>query len=492
MMGIFVLLLACANYINIGVVTASRRLREIGIRKVVGGSRAKLVVQFLGEHTLTCLAALLLGAVFTDIVIFPFFNGLFPAELELDFFNNPRLWVFYTITLVVTVLGSGAYPALYVSRFKPVEIMSKTPKVGGSSKTLNVLLAFQFILTFLLIGTSFIFVQNAEYQMNLDWGYEPDRVINVYLKGAGRYDVYRNAIAQHPDIVSLGGARHNIGSTWSSTSVDHQGEEYAVAALAVRVEYLETMRVRLKQGRLFDRESSGDQKEIIVNEKFVRTMGWAQPLARKVVVNKEEFTVIGVVADFYNQPFREPVKPVLFRLCSPRECRYLSIRVRPGKEEQTAGYLENSWKRLFPLEVYEGFYQDQIWDWQYRENEGVYRLSGFLSLMALVISCMGLFGLISVSVARRLKKISIRKVLGASMMNIVELVNKTIFKILVIVPLIAIPLCYVLMDWYLEFCYHGSQTPLTAGPFLYAALMTLSSQILKAARMNIVDTLREE
>ena len=496
--GIIILLLACFNFINIGIVTGTRRLTEIGIRKVLGSSRSKLIAQFIGEHILICLLAIVLGGIFARTVILPFFTNMFTAPLKMDFFQSFDIWIFYGLTFLITVLGSGGYPALYVSRFRPVDILKKSHKVGGGSKISNIFLAFQFILAFIMIGTSFIFIQNAIYQKNLDWGYNQEQVLNVVLKDKNQFEVYKNKIAQNPDIIGISGTEHHIGRSWTLETVEYHEQEYAMTSFAVGPDYLKTMQVRFKEGRNFKREFATDSRAIIVNESFVSSMGWKDPVGQNIKINNNNFTLIGVVEDFYNQPFTEPVKPVLFRLSDKENFRYLCIRVQANKVIQTAAFLEKSWKQLFPDKLYEGFYQDEIWAGFFRVNTGVCKLSCFVSLIALLISCMGLFGLISLNIVRRLKEISIRKVFGASMQNIVKLLSKNLAKILIISSLIAVPLCYFFTVNMMD-SYFSTRSPITATPFLLAlailimtSVLTVLSHIIKAAYANIADTLREE
>jgi ABC-type antimicrobial peptide transport system permease subunit len=216
------------------------------------------------------------------------------------------------------------------------------------------------------------------------------------------------------------------------------------------------------------------------------------------MIGNIEYTVIGVIEDFYNQPFTEPVKPALFRLGNHGDYRYLSARVQTGKVVQSAKFLENSWRQLFPNQLYEGFYQDEIWVEFFSINEGISKLGSFCGLIALLISCVGLFGLLSISIVKRTKEISIRKVLGASVSSIMQLLSGNILKIMIFSSIIAAPLCYFFSVSLLD-SYFTTRTPITAAPFLIAAfilistsILTVLSQILKAARMNIVDRLREE
>ena len=496
--GVVVLMLACFNFINIGIVTATRRLREIGIRKVLGSNRLRLIAQFLGEHILICLTAIVLGIIFVRIYIIPFYTGMFGSLLKLDFLHSLKIWIFYGFTFIIIVTGSGGYPALYVSRFEPANILNKTQKVGGGSRMTKIFLAFQFVLTFFMIGMSLIFIQNGKFQENIDWGYNQEHVIAVFLKEKNQYEVYKNALLQNPNIISISGAQHHIGRSWDIETVEHHGEEYAIPAFAVGIDYLKTMQFQFKKGRNFDRGLSTDDRAIIINEKFVRMMEWENPLGQSVMMGHGEYTVIGVIEDFYNQPFTEPLKPVLFRICDPGDYRFLSVRLSAGKVVQSAAFLENTWRRLFPGQLYEGFYQDKIWEEYFRINEGISKLTIFCGLIALLISCMGLFGLISISIVKRIKEISIRKVLGASLSNIMKLVSGNILKIMIISSIIAVPLCYFFAILLLDSSY-SNRTPITVAPFLVAAsiligtsLLTVFSKIIGAARTNIVDNLKEE
>jgi putative ABC transport system permease protein len=496
--GIMILMLACFNFINIGIVTSTRRLKEIGIRKVLGSNRLKLITQFLGEHILICLLAIAAGVIFVRSYIIPFYTGLFPSLLKLDFLQDFKIWIFYGITFLITLFGSGGYPALYVSRFKPVNILNKTQKVGGSMKMTKIFLAFQFVLTFLMIGMALIFIQNAKFQENIDWGYNQENVINVSLKEKTQYEVYKNTIAQNPDIINISGSKHLIGRSWDSDTVEYHGEEYAIPAFVVGYDYLDTLQVQFKKGRNFDRGFATDDRAIIINEKFAQTLGWENSLNQRVVIANCEYSVIGVIADFYNQPFTEPVKPALFRLGDPGDYRYLSARVQSGKVIQSAKFLENTWKQLFPNKLYEAFYQNEIWVEFFSVNEGIYKLTIFCGLIALLISCVGLFGLLSISIVKRTKEISIRKVLGASISNIIQLLSGNILKIMVISSIIGAPLCYFFTVSLLD-SYFSIRTPMTLTPFLIASfilistsILTVLSQILNTARMNIVDRLRAE
>ena len=498
MFGIFLLLLACFNYVNIGIVTATRRLREVGIRKVLGSTKIKLVVQFLGENFLLCLLAGVIGAFLAKLYLLPSFNSIFDAPFKMDFSDNYRLWLFFSVTLFLTSAGSGGYPALYVSRFMPVNILRRTQKVGGGSKFVKVLLTFQFVLTFILIGSALIFVKNAKYQKSIDWGYNQDQVIGVMLDGKKQFEIYRNAISQNPNIVSIAGSKDHIGRSSDIDVVEFEGKKYEICRFLVGYDYVKTMQFRLKEGRLFDRSLATDlDGSIVINEKFVRNMSWVKAVGQSVVIDGTTYNVIGVVENFHYEPFIDPIEPTLFRLCAKDEFDFISIRVNAGTVNETSEFLRETWNTLIPDEQYKGFFQDQIWDWYFRETNSIYTLTIFVACVALGISCMGLFGLISISVVKRMKEISIRKVLGASITSIARLLTKDLVRILILSTAIAAPLCFIMMNQILnEYEYHAPisilQLIVTGVLMISISLVTVFSQIMKAARLNPVDTLSNE
>ena len=496
--GIFLLLLACFNYVNIGIVAGTCRLREIGIRKVLGGTKTNLFYQFLGENILLCLIAVIVGALLAKIFLLPAFNSMFDSPLAMDFSDNYRLWLFFGVTLLITGVGSGGYPAFYISRFKPVNILRKIQKVGGGLKFTKVLLTFQFALTFIMIGSAFIFVKNAEYQKNIDWGYNKEQVIGIRSDGKKHFEIFRNAISQNPNILSIAGSHDHIGGSSDIDVVKYKGKKYEICRFIVGYDYLKTMQLRIKKGRTFDRDLATDlDRAIIINKKFARLMGWKEPIGKSVVIGSTAYYIIGVVENFHYEPFIDPIEPTLFRLCDRDEFDFISVRARVGTVAQTANYLRETWVSLFSDEPYNGFFYEEIWTSYFRDNDNINKMFLFVALIALAISCMGLFGLISISIVKRMKEISIRKVHGASVTNITNLLNKDFVMIMIISSIIAAPLCFLLMNQILNVFEY--RTPITILPFIIAGLViivtslsTVFSQIYKAARSNPVDTLRIE
>ncbi len=497
--GIFLLLLACFNYMNIAIVSGTRRLREIGIRKVLGSSRVHLIVQYIGENTLLCLLALILGAVLAKLFFIPSFSSLFDLPLKLDLLGNMRLSAFLVSMLILTSLGGSAYPAFYVSGFQPANILKGKQKPKGKSFFTRILLTFQFVLTFITLTTAIVLVQNAKYQKNRDWGYNQNQVIAVRLDGKKHYTKYRNEIEKNPDILRAAGSINHIGRSYSGAAGEIAGTKYELKCLYVGHDYLETMGVRLKEGRFFDRKFSTDlDQSIVINNKFVESMNWKNPLEKKIVIDKKTFFIIGVVDDFHYASFRTKIEPAFFRLATEDRFNYLSTRVKADAMSQTAEYLKKTWERLIPDTPYRSFFQDEVFESYFKVQNNIIKLFSFTAGITLIIASMGLFGLISISIDKRMREISIRKVLGATITNVVRIVNKEFVTVLLISTVVATPIGYLLLKSLFD-SYYEYHIPIALPPFVFTfaliavtSLITISSLVYKVAVSNPVDILREE
>jgi putative ABC transport system permease protein len=497
--GIFLLLLACFNYMNIAIVSGTRRLREIGIRKVLGSNRVHLITQYIGENTLLCLFALILGTVLAKLFFIPSFSSLFDLPLKLDLLGNMHLSAFLVSMLALTSLGGSAYPAFYVSGFQPANILRGKQKPKGKSLFTRILLTFQFVLTFITVTTAVILFQNAKHQKNRDWGYNQNEVITVRLDGKKHYTIYRNEIDKNPDILQAAGSMIHIGRGYGGAVAEIAGTKYEIKCLFVGYDYLETMGIRLKQGRFFDRKFSTDlDQSIVINNKFAESMNWQNPLEKEIIIDKKTFFVIGVVDDFHYASFRTKIEPAIFRMAAEDTFNYLSVRVKPDAVPQTAEYLKETWERLIPDTPYRSFYQDEVFESYFKAQNNIIKLFSFTAAITLVIACMGLFGLVSISIDKRMREISIRKVLGATIANVVRIVNKEFVTVLLVSTVVATPLGYMLLKSLLD-SYYEYHIPVALPPFVFTfaviavtSLITISSLIYKVAVSNPVDILREE
>jgi len=497
----FLLLLACFNYMNIAIATAAKRLKEIGVRKVIGSTKKQLVGQFLSENILLCLLALVLGAMTAHFLIIPSFNQLFEGwpPVYLSVADNLSLWVFFIVILVITGVASGAYPAFYVSSFKPVTIFAGKQQIGGKSLFTRSFLTFQFVLAFITMIAGVVFWQNGRYQMDRDWGYDQEQTLVVNLRDDSQYRVLENEMRQHPNVISAAGSRNHIGRSTSLSVVEIKGQNYEIVRFDVDFDYLETMKFRLTEGRTFDRDFGSDsERAIVINETFAQNQGWDEPLGQLVTDDSTVFSVIGVVEDFHYWSFFNTIQPAMFRLFDGSNANYLVLRTEAGTGVQTEAYVSETWKRLFPDEPYTSFFQDSVFDEFFRDTNNIAKVFTFTALMALIISCMGLFGLASQNITRRMREISIRKVLGASIAHVTQLVHRGFFLLLAIAAIIAAPLSYFALNPLLDSIFEY-RIPIDSFPFIIAftlifltAVITISTQIFRVATTNPAEILRNE
>ena len=400
LIALILIALACFNYVNIAVVSATRRLKEIGIRKVVGSNRGQLVRQFLSENLLICMIALIAGGVLAEFIFLPGFNQLLAVDgvtLELEYLTNPALWGFFLILLILTGLGSGAYPAFYISAFKPVNIFRDKLQFGRKNRFMRILLACQFAFSFIAIFAGIVMTQNAQYQKTLDWGYDQAQTIVVPLQGE-KFATLKNEVSQNPDVIQIAGSLMHVGRASILKVVKHIDKQYEINTIGAGFNYLETLGLRLKNGRFFNREFGTDAQEaLIVNETFVKRLGWESALNQRVEVDSVMYSVVGVVEDFHQDDFYEEIPPMMFRITPEENFRFLSARIQAGRAMETEVFIEETWRRLFPDQPYQAFFQDSLFEGFFREITGHMQIMMFTAALGLILSCMGLFGLVSLS-----------------------------------------------------------------------------------------------
>lgn len=498
-LGIFMLTLACFNYINIAVVSATRRLKEIGIRKVIGGNKKQLVFQFLSENLVITLFSLILGVGFGYFMFVPWFDQLFSIGLEFNLFSDPQLWIFLLAILLITGLVSGAYPAFYVSSFHAVEIFRGKQKFGSKNLFSKFFLTFQFILSFILIVGGLMFIQNGNYQKKRDWGYNQEQTLVIPVPDHAAYTQIKNVILQNPDITSVAGSRNHLGRSAGLVAVEILSKNHEFRIIDVGEDYLETMGLRLKEGRFFDKNLATDiDQSVIVNQTLVENMGWNNPIGETMIYDSTLYSVIGVLEDFHYFSFWNEIEPVFMRFTEEENYRYLSAKVKPGSITKTSEYLADTWKEYYPDLPYNGFFQDQVFQNYFDNITGHGKLMGFNATLAIILSCMGLFGLVSLKVNSKMKEFSIRKVLGAGISHLINGVNRQFLWVLIIASIIGGPLSLFLTKTLFESVY-TYYMPITVIPVLYSgvllfftAAITVSSQIYKVIVTNPVDSLRDE
>jgi ABC-type antimicrobial peptide transport system permease subunit len=496
---IFLLLLSCLNYMNIAIVSASGRLKEIGLRKVVGGRRTEIINQFLVENILVCFISLLFGISLAYFLFLPGFNTVLPVTIPFAFSSPVVMVSFFLILVLVVGVISGAYPAFYISAFKPVDIFRGKQKFGKKNMFSKIFLVFQFVLAFMTILTGIIFTENAIFQSKLDWGYNPNQIVSIPIEGEKHFNELYDKFNANPKIVHIAGSQHQIGRGTTPAMVEFEKVKLEARMMNIGPNYFETMNLRLVKGNTFsNKESSNDLEAIMINQAFEKAMNWDGSLERKIKIEDKQYYVLGVVEDFRYWSFYNAIEPCILRITDESEFNYISFQTNSTSTEEMDAYVKNVWKEVEPDLPYEGFYQNQVFERFFTESEANMKLMFFISGMALVLACMGLYGLVSFNITRKMKDFSVRKILGANMWSITKILNNDFIWYLVIAGVIGAPISYYLMDILLHSIFEVVK-PMNAFPFviaitavIFTAYITIASQIMRVAKNNPTDTLRSE
>lgn len=499
-MGVLILLIACFNLTNTSMAISSRRLKEIGIRKVMGSMRNQLVVQFLSETLFIVFVALLLGVVIGEYLVGGW-NLLWEfMRLETHYLDHPRFVFFLVFILVFTAVLAGAYPAFYISKFEPISILKGKLKFGGSNYFSWFLLGAQFSISLIAIVAAFAFWQNARYQNNYDLGFNIKGSIITWLNSSDEVLAYKNALSENPDITSMAGANSGIFSNRSFLPVKHESKEVEVYTIAVGDNYLKTMNLKLKDGREFMPDSETDKKEsVIISEKLAAMFGWEKALGKEIIIKDSlKVYVIGVVKDVYTMGLWRELDPLMIRYIGPEGYSQLVVSGEASKVAEINKYMESKWKTLFPYRLYNGNMLANDFDEVTDINSNILIMFAFLGFVAMLLSATGLFTLVSLNIIKRMKEIGVRKVLGASIANITRIINTEFFVVVLIASVIGCTLSYFAIDALMGsiWRYYQSSSLLTFSlavlVMLLICLVSIGYKVYTAASTNPVNTLRDE
>jgi putative ABC transport system permease protein len=499
-MGILILLIACFNLTNTAIAISSRRLKEIGIRKVMGSMRKQLIMQFLSETIFICFLALLVGLSLSEFLV-DGWNYLWDEmSLTTHYIDNPSFLIFLICILLFTGLLAGSYPAFYISKFEPISILKGKLKFGGTNYFTRTLLVLQFAISLIAIISAIGFLQNANYQRDYDLGFDARGSVIAWTGGGNEFEVYRNSLQGNSEIVSMAGASSGIFSNRSHEPVKYESKQVEVDIISVGDNYLKTMDVKLIDGRDFNKDSETDQKEsVIISQNLVKMFGWDKPLGKEIIYKDSiKLYVVGVIKDVYTVGLWRELDPMMIRYITPE--KYTQIVVS-GKSENVASinkFMERKWKDVFPNRLYNG--RMFVMDLQEvnNVNTGIVKMFVFLGVIAMLLSATGLFTLVSLNIIKRMKEIGVRKVLGASIPNIARIINIEFVIILLIASVFGSIISYLLVEALMSsiWRYHQAANTLTfifSITLLFAiSALTISYKVYSAAATNPVNTLRDE
>ena len=496
----FILLIAIVNFINLATANASVRFGEIGIRKVMGAGRETLIFQFLTESVIMSSLAFLSGIILVEMLL-PVFNNLLSVSLSFSPFHSHRFFFSLLLLVLLTGILAGLYPAFYLSSMKAWSILKgEVTKGRGALRFRRTLIVFQFTISIALIISTIVVHRQVEYMRNKHLGFNKENVLTVRLNRdiikAG--DVFRDNLIQHDAIESVSMSNNMPGYvTWFNTWVT-EGERKPHKFLPVDPEYIDLMEIELATGRNFDRNRIADQEyTYILNEEAVKYFGFEDPAGKEFMVGGPvPVRIIGVVRDFHFRSLHEPIGPLVLGWW-PGNLGLANIRIRPGQAEEAIIHARQQWETLSPGSFFEFRFLDDEIDNLYRTEIRIGRLFRYFALLAVIIACMGLYGLSTFIAYQRTKEIGIRKVLGSSILQIVFLLASEYSKWVVVSNIIAWPLAYLAMGrWLDNFPYRiepGLLIFISAGLIaLLIAVITMSVQAWRTANLNPADSLRSE
>lgn len=497
---LFVLIIACINFMNLSTAKAMHRTKEVGVKKVIGANRTYLITQYMVESIVLTLISLVLALIFVAVIL-PHFNEI--TDKQLGFSFDPKLIFGILGITIMTGIISGSYPALYLSSFNPVAIFKGTiNRSVGEVWARKGLVIFQFSISIILIVSVTVIYNQIQFIQNKNLGFDKDQVLVFKKDGklTNDFDSFLKEVKNIPGVVNASSARSNLVNNSSSTiGVRWEGltedNSTPFKYLAVGYDLIELLDIELLEGRSFSKNFGDEKDKIIFNETAIKVMGLKNPIGKTVRQWGEDKQIIGVVKDFHTESLYEKVKPCFLNLNTTGSD--LIVKIQAGTEQRTIAQLGAIYKKFNDGLPFEFEFLDANYQNLYASEQRVATLSKYFAGIAILISCLGLFGLVTFSAQRRIKEIGIRKVLGASVTSIVHLLSKDFLQLIVFALFISIPIAWYFMNnWLNSFAYHiemDSWIFVLTGVFTIGiAFLTVASQSLKSALTNPVDTLKNE
>ncbi|MGD8781756.1 MAG: ABC transporter permease [Ignavibacteria bacterium] len=511
--GFFILLIACFNYINISTAQSVKRAKEVGLRKVAGASRTQLIKQFLSESLVFSFLAFCLAIVAVELVS-PFFQAFFDKEMQVSVFIDMKMFLSLLVILILVGCIAGVYPAYYISVFKPTQILKGVAKRKSKSVfgLRNSLVVFQFVISaILIVGTITIFNQ-LHYMRNKKLGMKKDHIvtINVFDEDLQKnYETFFNELTSNSHIIDVSASQSLPPGSSGMSNIDWDGKTDSDSSLmyGIRADYrfarLYEMSVILGNSSYSEKDYPSFKSYFLINRSALKTLGWKDVIGRRFGWNdtrKEDGQVIGVIDDFNFFPLDRKIEPLAIELVGSHlndwSARYFSIKISSQDIPGTLSYIEKKWKQHSQYPIQLQFFDERM-NSIYKTEQNLGLLFNLFAVIAILIGSMGLYGLTLSSIQQRIREIGIRKVLGSSIVQIVNLLSKEIIICVLIANLIACPIAYYFMNkWLQDFAYRVEISwwvfALSGGTALVIALVTVSFQAIKAATANPVEALRYE
>lgn len=510
---LFTLLIACINFMNLSTARSAKRSSEVGVRKVLGAERTSLIKQFLGESVLLSVLAFLVAICITALMV-PSFAKISGKEILFSLQEHSVLILFFFLLSVLTGILAGSYPAFYLSSFQPVKVLKgKISNTLAAVSLRKALVIFQFVVSVVLIIASVVINRQMKYMQEKDLGFVKDQQIVIPLRSNTAKDIYaslRNELSQNPGISGVGASFYYPGIFNPSDMPIYKEGETMNDSKRVFMNYvdegfLQTLGFQPVAGRLFSKNFPADTNfRMVLNQEAIRQLAFEKPndIAHKNVQidwqgQNYKFEVVGIVKDFHFRDLHSAIEPYGFQMVSDGRYNYMIAHAKSGDMKTIIRSVEKSWQKLNPNEPFEYSFLDENFQKNYEADERLSAIVKYFTILAILISCLGLFGLATFSAEQRTKEIGVRKVLGASVGNIVGLLSKEFLKLVFLAVIIGSPIAWWVMNtWLRDFAYPTSigwtVFAVTAAIALLIALLTISFQAIKAAIANPVKSLRTE
>lgn len=507
---IFILLIACVNFMNLTTAKSATRAKEVGVRKVLGSNRRYLMRQFLGESFIYVALAMITALIIAEIAL-PFFNQITDKQLTLNLFNN---WYFLPVLLVfalLTALLAGSYPAFYLSGFQPLQVIKgQTLRQNGKSNLRTLLVVFQFSVTIILLIATITVYQQLRFIQDKNLGFDKEHLLVIhraYSLGSQKV-VFKNEILQYPDILSASYSINLPGEDFGTNSHGIEGrpneEMFLIAMMYADYDFTQTLGIEMSYGRFYDRDYATDTAAVVINEAAAWALGITEPYTEKLIRQAlqpnqhQAFRVIGVMKDFHFESLHLDIRPLAIYL-QPENAWFnrLAVKVRGENMAGTIGFIEEKWDEIAPDMPFEFTFMDRTFEKLYKDDRRTRIIYSIFSLLAIFVASLGLFGLAAFTTENRTKEIGIRKIHGASVSSIVIMLSKEFTRWVLMANIIAWPLAYLLADnWLNNFAYRISipwWSFVMAGLLaLLIALITVSFIAFRAANANPVEALKYE
>ena len=442
---ISILLLVCFNYMNIAIASASTRLKEIGIRKVMGSNRKQIIFQFILENLILCTFGVMIGLLLAKFIFLSWFSQIANIDLAQKLFENAHAWWALLALVFITVLGGAAYPSIYISALKPISIVKGSLVLGSKNRFRKILLGLQFFFTFLGISMALAFIQQNKVSRAKPWGYEPANNVVVKLEDSTNFTLFKTALKSNNAVTSVTGSVQPIGNYTKQLVIQSKGKEETVQSISALPGFVSQLGIKIFNGRdLNDSFATDKSGSVLVNQAFLKQMKWESGIGKTIEYDNKNYSIVGEVNDFHFENFQSKVQPLVILGCEPEEVKFVYVKTGSALLSNVHSSIEKISKETFPNLPFDYYYQDTVFDGYFMGFTQVAQVMTAASLIMIIVSVFGIFGLALLILGKKMKALSIRKVLGAGMRIISFQIIKEFLSPVCFAVLIGLPVSYLL------------------------------------------------